>query len=71
MKAFVDVVEEEDSPIIFQTTPSTIRYVEMGHIVAMARAAAETANVPLDHGDRFKTVVECLRAGYTSRLTFC
>lgn len=70
MKAVVEAAEELDAPIIFQTTPSTIRYVGIEFMVAMARAAAESAEVPialhLDHGDNFNTVVQCLRAGYTS-----
>lgn len=70
MRAVVAAAEEMEAPIIFQTTPSTMRYVGIENMVAMARAAAEQANVPialhLDHGDSFETVVRCLRAGYTS-----
>lgn len=70
MKAVVEAAEELDSPVIFQTTPSTIRYVGIDYMVAMARVAAQTSHIPialhLDHGDSFHTVIECLRAGYTS-----
>ncbi|MEW9031338.1 MAG: class II fructose-bisphosphate aldolase [Planifilum fimeticola] len=70
MKAVVEAAEESGAPVILQTTPATIRYAGLGAIVAMARAAAEGAKVPvalhLDHGDTFETVVRCLRAGYTS-----
>ena len=70
MKAVVEAAEESGAPVILQTTPATIRYAGLGTIVAMVRAAAEGAKVPvalhLDHGDTFETVVRCLRAGYTS-----
>ena len=60
MRAVVAAAEEMEAPIIFQTTPSTMRYVGIKNMVAMARAAAEQANVPialhLDHGDSFETV---------------
>jgi tagatose 1,6-diphosphate aldolase GatY/KbaY len=80
MRAVVEAAEEAGAPVILQTTPATLRYAGLESIVAMARAAAEGAKVPvalhLDHGDTFETVVRCLRAGYTSvmvdasRLTF-
>lgn len=70
MKAVVEAAEELDAPIMFQTTPGTIRYVGIEYMVAMARVAAEKAKVPialhLDHGDSFDIVAQCLRAGYTS-----
>jgi len=70
MRAVVEAAEEAGAPVILQTTPATLRYAGLELIVAMARAAAEGAKVPvalhLDHGDTFETVVRCLRAGYTS-----
>lgn len=70
MQAVVEGAEELGAPIIFQTTPSTIRYIGLEYMVAMARAAAEKANVPialhLDHGDSYEIVAQCIRAGYTS-----
>ena len=70
MRAVVEAAEEAGAPVILQTTPATLRYAGLESIVAMARAAAEGAKVPvalhLDHGDTFETVVRCLRAGYTS-----
>lgn len=70
MKAVVEAAEELDSPIILQMTPGTIRYVGMDQIVAMTRVVAKQAMIPivlhLDHGDSFGTVMQCLRAGFTS-----
>ncbi|HET7627050.1 MAG TPA: class II fructose-bisphosphate aldolase [Bacillales bacterium] len=70
MKAVVEAAEELSSPIIFQTTPGTIKYVGVEYMAAMARVAAEKSTIPialhLDHGDCFETVIKCLRAGYTS-----
>ncbi|WP_249664449.1 class II fructose-bisphosphate aldolase, partial [Lysinibacillus sp. D4B1_S16] len=46
------------------------KYVEMPYLIALAKTAAEQAKVPdalhLDHGESYHTVMECLRAGYTS-----
>jgi tagatose 1,6-diphosphate aldolase GatY/KbaY len=70
MKAVVEAATELDSPVIFQTTPGTIRYLGVDYIVAMAKVAAESTKIPvglhLDHGDSLDVVIQCLRAGYTS-----
>lgn len=70
MKAVAQGAEDMNSPVIFQTTPGTIKYLGIDHVVAMARIVAQQAKVPialhLDHGDTFETVCRCLKAGYTS-----
>lgn len=70
MKAVITGAEKVGAPVILQTTSSTYKYVEMPYMIAMAKAAAEKAKVPvalhLDHGESFEVVMECLRAGYTS-----
>lgn len=70
MKAVVEAANELEVPVIFQTTPGTIKYVGIKYMAALAEAAAEQSSVPialhLDHGDRLETVVQCLRNGYTS-----
>jgi fructose-bisphosphate aldolase class II/tagatose 1,6-diphosphate aldolase GatY/KbaY len=70
MKAVVEAAEELGAPVIFQTTPGTIRYVGLDYMVSMASVAAQHAKVPialhLDHGDSLEIVIQCLRAGYTS-----
>jgi ketose-bisphosphate aldolase len=56
--------------IILQTTESTINYLGLGLIVAMARAAAEQMEKPvalhLDHGGSYELAARCIEAGYTS-----
>jgi ketose-bisphosphate aldolase len=56
--------------IILQTTESTINYLGLPLIVAMARAAAEQMEKPvalhLDHGGSFELASRCIEAGYTS-----
>src|SRR6266446_2397132 len=56
--------------IILQTTESTIHYLGLGLIVAMARAAAaelhEPAALHLDHGGSYELAERCVEAGYTS-----
>jgi tagatose 1,6-diphosphate aldolase GatY/KbaY len=56
--------------IILQTTESTINYLGLGLIIAMARAAAEQMEKPvalhLDHGASYELAERCVEAGYTS-----
>ena len=56
--------------IILQTTESTINYLGIGLVVAMARAAAEQMEKPvalhLDHGGSYELAARCIEAGYTS-----
>ncbi|MBF0708783.1 class II fructose-1,6-bisphosphate aldolase [Alkalihalobacillus hwajinpoensis] len=70
MKAVISGAEKIDTPVIFQTTPGTIKYVGIENIKNMVNSVAEKTSIPialhLDHGDSFKTVLQCLRAGYTS-----
>lgn len=68
--AVIEAAEAMRSPVLLQTTPSTIRYANCGMYAAMVRAAAETASVPvalhLDHGDSIELVEAARSAGYTS-----
>ena len=68
--AIVAAAEDETSPLILQTTPSTTTYGGMRVMAAMARAAAGDASVPvalhLDHGGDFAEIMRALQAGYTS-----
>ena len=70
IKSIIAGAESVGAPVILQTTSSTYKYVGMPYMIAMAKAAAEQAKVPvalhLDHGESFNVVMECLRAGYTS-----
>lgn len=68
--AVVQAAEESRAPVIMQTTPSTVKYAGLDYYLAMAKAAAERATVPvamhLDHGDSFELATQALRTGYTS-----
>lgn len=68
--AVVQAAEESRAPVIMQTTPSTVKYAGLDYYLAMAKAAAERATVPvamhLDHGDSFELAIQALRTGYTS-----
>ena len=68
--AHVRAANEAGESIILQTTESTINYLGLQMIGAMARAAADLMEKPtalhLDHGGSFELVARCLDAGYTS-----
>jgi len=70
VQAIVAAAVEAHSPVIIQTTPSTLKYASPNAFVGMVRAAAETADAEvalhLDHGSDFALCSKCLRAGYTS-----
>ncbi len=70
VQAVVAAAEEMHSPVIMQTTPSTIKYADLEYFYANVRAAADKAGVPvvmhLDHGHSFELAMRALRAGYTS-----
>lgn len=62
--------EELRSPVIMQTTPSTVKYAGLDYFYANVRAAAEKASVPivmhLDHGSSYELAMQAYRTGYTS-----
>lgn len=68
--AVIRAAEELRSPVIMQTTPSTVKYAGLDYYLAMVRAAAERTDVPvamhLDHGESFDLAMQALRTGYTS-----
>ncbi|MFI3208844.1 MAG: tagatose-bisphosphate aldolase subunit GatY [Eubacteriales bacterium] len=68
--AAVAAAEAQKSPIILQTTPSTVKYASLDYYYANAKVAAEKASVPvaihLDHGSSFDLAMQAFRAGYTS-----
>lgn len=70
VQAVVAAAEELKSPVIMQTTPSTVKYADLAYFYANVRAAAEMASVPvvmhLDHGNSFELAMRALRVGYTS-----
>ncbi|MDD3361975.1 MAG: tagatose-bisphosphate aldolase subunit GatY [Hespellia sp.] len=70
VQAVVAAAEELKSPVIMQTTPSTVKYADLAYFYANAKVAAEKASVPvvmhLDHGSSFELAMRALRTGYTS-----
>ena len=70
VQAVAAAAEELRSPVIMQTTPSTVRYAGLDYFYANVRAAAEKAGVPivmhLDHGSSYELAMQAYRTGYTS-----
>ncbi|UPA31222.1 class II fructose-1,6-bisphosphate aldolase [Terrisporobacter glycolicus] len=68
--AVVSAAEETKSPVIMQTTPSTVKYAGFDYFYANVKVAAQKANVPvaihLDHGNSFELAMKAYRTGYTS-----
>ncbi len=68
--AVAEAAEEMKSPVIMQTTPSTLRYAKPAIFAAMISGIAQQCNVPvvlhLDHGSNVGLARECVSAGYTS-----
>lgn len=70
LMAVIGAAEELNSPVILQTTPSTVKYAGLDYYLANVKVAAEKASVPvamhLDHGSSFELAMQALRTGYTS-----
>lgn len=70
LRAHIKAANECGTSVILQTTESTINYLGIKLVVAMARAAAEEIERPvalhLDHGGSYELAARCVAAGYTS-----
>lgn len=70
VKAVLAAAEELQSPVILQTTPSTIKYASVEMFAAMVIAETKNISVPvclhLDHGNSYELAISALKAGYTS-----
>ena len=70
VQAVAEAAEELQSPVIMQTTPSTVKYAGLDYYLANVKTAAERVSVPivmhLDHGSSFELAMQALRMGYTS-----
>lgn len=70
VQAVIEAAEELKSPVIMQTTSSTLKYAGPEYYYANVAAAASMATVPvaihLDHGSSFELAMKAFRAGYTS-----
>lgn len=70
VQAVIAAAEEMHSPIIIQTTSSTLKYASPELYLANVKALANKAEVPiaihLDHGNSFELAMQTFRCGYTS-----
>lgn len=70
VQAIVAAAEEMRSPVMIQTTPSTVKYLTLHQAYAMVKAEADHATVPvclhLDHCESYEGVAAALNAGYSS-----
>lgn len=69
-QAITEAAKAERSPVIFGVSEGAMKYMGIEYTVAMAKAAAESAGIPialhLDHGSSFEVVMKCIRAGFSS-----
>lgn len=72
MEAVIAAAEEVRSPLIIQTSVKTVRSIGADVLMAMFRAMAEPASVPvtlhLDHCPEREVITTCLDAGWNSVL---
>ena len=70
IQAILDAAQEENSPVILQTSSSAIKYARLNYLIKMIEAAQSEVNIPfalhLDHGADFEICKKCIDAGYTS-----
>lgn len=70
VQAVVAAAEELRSPVIMQTTPSTVKYANLNYFYGNVKVAAQESSVPvvihLDHGNSFELAMQAYRTGYTS-----
>jgi fructose-bisphosphate aldolase class II len=70
LQAAVEAAEAEEAPVILGVSEGAIKYMGLEYTVAIGKAAADKARVPvalhLDHGSSFEWVVRTVRAGFSS-----
>lgn len=68
--AVLEAATELNSPVIMQTTPSTVKYAGLDFFVANVKAATKNSDIPialhLDHGSDFNLATRAFKSGYTS-----
>ncbi len=69
-QAVIQAGEESHSPLIIQTTPSTLKYASPSLFFSIVQSLAASSNIPvamhLDHGASFDQCCQVIQAGYTS-----
>lgn len=70
MKAVIEAAQESNAPVILQTTPSTLKYIQPEEFFANVKTIAEKVHIPvalhLDHGNSFDLAIRAFHAGYSS-----
>ena len=70
VQAIVAAAEEMRSPVMIQTTPTTVKYITREMAYAMVKTEADRAAVPvalhLDHCEKYEDVVAAMEVGYSS-----
>ncbi|HEY8344774.1 MAG TPA: tagatose-bisphosphate aldolase subunit GatY [Bacillota bacterium] len=70
IQAVLATAAELYSPVILQTTPSTLKYAGADLMKVMVTEVAQAYSIPvtlhLDHGNSIDLVIKALRAGFTS-----
>ncbi len=70
VQAIIAAAAELKSPVIIQTTPSTVSYASLEMFQSMVFSEAQKVPVPvvlhLDHGNSFELCEQAIKAGYTS-----
>ena len=70
IQAVMEGAQEENAPVIIQTTPGTLKHAGIPYISAIVKAAALLYDIPValhvDHCSSFDTIMQCIRYGYTS-----
>lgn len=70
VKAVIDACTDKEAPVFLQVSQGAIKYAGLEEAVALVKAAADKAPIPvalhLDHGTSYEQNVQCLRAGFTS-----
>jgi len=70
LQAVIAAAEEENAPVIIQTSEGAIKYAGIKYLSALVRLAASEAKVPvalhLDHGTTYETIISCIANGWTS-----
>ena len=70
VQAVAEAAYEEQSPVIIQTTPGTLKHAGVSYIYAMVKAASELYDIPMalhvDHCSEYDMIMKCIRNGYTS-----
>lgn len=70
LQGILEAAEEEQSPVIVQTSEGALRYAGIDYLSEMVRLAASKTNVPvvlnLDHGLKYETTIRCLQHGWTN-----